>query len=63
VALTIGDKADVVMETGLYNLTQPQTPAIIHYGTERNENVLLVRLEAPQGATTGGSGAASGGDN
>jgi hypothetical protein len=63
VALTIGDKANAVMETGLYNLTQPQTPAIIHYGTARNENVLLVRLDAPQGAAHGESGAASGGDN
>jgi hypothetical protein len=48
VAMTIGDNSDVVMETGLYNLTQPEAPALVHYGTTRNETMLLVRLDAPK---------------
>lgn len=50
VAFTIGDKSDVVMETGIYNLTQPQTPVLVHYGTDRTENYLLVRLDPPTSA-------------
>ncbi|MBN1851486.1 MAG: hypothetical protein JW829_02135 [Pirellulales bacterium] len=48
VAFTIGDKSDVVMETGLYNLTQAQTPVLVHYGTDRTENYLLVQLDPPE---------------
>jgi len=47
VAFTIGDKSDVIMETGIYNLTQQQTPVLVHYGTDRTENYLLVRLDPP----------------
>jgi hypothetical protein len=50
VAFTIGDKSDVVMETGIYSLTQPQTPVLVHYGADRTENYLLVRLDPPAGA-------------
>ncbi len=47
VAMTIGDKSDVVLETGLYNLTQPQTDALVHYGPDRTETYTLVRLNKP----------------
>jgi hypothetical protein len=47
VAFTIGDKSDVVMETGIYNLVQEQTPVLVHYGTDRTEHYLLVRLDPP----------------
>ncbi len=60
VAFTIGDKNHVVMETGIYNLTQQQTPVLVHYGTDRTENYLLVRLSPPaadgQAAPESGSG-------
>jgi hypothetical protein len=48
VAFTIGDKSDVVMETGIYNLTQQQTPVLVHFGTDHTENYLLVRLDPPK---------------
>lgn len=47
VALTVGDKSQVVMETGIYNLTQEQTPVLVHFGTDRTEQYLLVRLPLP----------------
>jgi hypothetical protein len=40
-----GTNADVVMETGLFNLTQDQAPVLVHFGPEQTQNVLLVRLE------------------
>ena len=46
VAFTIRDKSEVVMETGIYILTQAQTPVLVHYGTDRTEDYLLVRLRA-----------------
>lgn len=45
VALRIGESDNVVAETGLYNLTQEEAPVLIHFGKERTENYLLVRLE------------------
>jgi len=47
VAMRIGESEDLVAETGLYNLTQEQAPLLIHFGTEKVENWLLVRLEDP----------------
>ncbi|MBC8357045.1 MAG: hypothetical protein H8E66_34170 [Planctomycetes bacterium] len=39
---------DVVMETGVYNLTQDQTTALVHFGAEKTQTWLLVRLPAPK---------------
>ena len=47
VAFRIGDNENVVAETGLYNLTQSEAQLLVHYGTERTETFLLVRLDAP----------------
>lgn len=47
VAFRIGDNENIVVETGLYNLTQQEAPVLVHFGTERTENWLLVRLDAP----------------
>lgn len=47
VAFRIGDNENIVAETGLYNLTQPEAQLLVHYGTERTETFLLVRLDAP----------------
>jgi hypothetical protein len=52
VAFRIGTSDSCVCETGLYNLTQAQAPLLVHYGTERVENFLLVRLEAPADSTS-----------
>jgi hypothetical protein len=47
VAFTIGEAKDIVFETGIYNLTQQQTPILVH-GEGREETYLLLRLEAPK---------------
>jgi hypothetical protein len=48
VAWSIGDKKTIVYEAGLNNLTQAQTTVLVHYGKERTEQMLLVRLEEPK---------------
>jgi hypothetical protein len=40
-----GTNADVVMETGLFNLTQDQAPVLVHFGPEEPQTALLVRLD------------------
>ena len=44
---TVGDNNDVVYETGLYNLTEDETQMLIHFGTERTQQWMLVRLDSP----------------
>ncbi len=50
VAMRIESSDDLVIETGLYNLTQEQAPLLVHFGPDRTETWLLVRLEAPEDA-------------
>ena len=45
VAFTVGDNSKDVVETGLYNLTKDEAPCLIHFGSERTEQWLLVRLQ------------------
>lgn len=62
VAFRIGDNENVVAETGLYNLTQSEAQLLVHYGAERTETFLLVRLDAPAEdgtASTDATGAAA----
>ncbi|XZE51524.1 hypothetical protein SH139x_003180 [Planctomycetaceae bacterium SH139] len=40
--------ADIVMETGIYNLTQENAELLIHFGPEQTQEALLVRLEEPE---------------
>lgn len=48
VALRFGENETLVAETGLYNLTQDEVPLLMHFGTEKTENYLLVRLDEPE---------------
>jgi uncharacterized protein (TIGR03000 family) len=54
-AWTVGDNKDVVYDTGIYNLTQDQAPVLVHFGKDRTQQWLLVRLqgEDQQPAATG----------
>jgi hypothetical protein len=52
VAIRIGDSDQIVLETGLYNLTQDEVPVLVHIGTDQVENYLLVRLPAPEESQT-----------
>ena len=47
VAWTVGENKTNVFEAGIYNLTQPETPVLVHFGKERTEQWLLVRLKQP----------------
>ena len=40
-----GTNPDLVMETGIYNLTQDQAEVLVHFGPEQTQTVLLVRLD------------------
>lgn len=48
VAFRIGESEDVVVETGLYNLTLQDVPILVHFGPEKTENWLLARLDASE---------------
>jgi hypothetical protein len=49
-AWSIGDKKDIVFETGLPNLTKEECTLLVHYGKERTDQMILVRLEEPKDA-------------
>ena len=46
-AWSVGKNQKVVGEVGLYNLTQAEAPALLHVGSEKTQQWLLVRLEQP----------------
>jgi hypothetical protein len=48
VAFRIGGSDAFVAETGLYNLTQDEAPLLVHFGPDKTETWLLVRMEQPQ---------------
>jgi hypothetical protein len=43
-----GKNTDTIMETGIFNLTQAQTEALVHFGKEKTQQCLLVRLNEPK---------------
>jgi hypothetical protein len=47
VAWSIGEKKTIVYEAGLNNLTQNQASVLAHYGTDRTQQLMLIRLDAP----------------
>lgn len=47
VAFTVGGNKSNLIETGLYNLTKDEAPALIHIGENKTEQYLLVRLDNP----------------
>jgi hypothetical protein len=42
-----GKNTDIIMETGIFNLTQDQTEALVHFGKEKTQQWLMVRLQEP----------------
>ena len=44
-AWSVGDKKNIVYEAGLANLTQGESPVLIHYGKEQTRQMMLVRLD------------------
>ena len=49
-AWTIGKSTDRVFDAGLYNLTQPECPCLLHVGTQTTNQLLLVRMQQPKKA-------------
>jgi hypothetical protein len=47
-AWSIGEKKDVVFEAGLNNLTQNETTVLVHFGKDRTQQMMFVRLEGPK---------------
>ena len=47
VAFTIGSNKKNIGDTGLYNLTHSEAPLLIHRGSDKTQQWLLVRLKQP----------------
>ncbi|HTM56656.1 MAG TPA: hypothetical protein VL175_21665 [Pirellulales bacterium] len=47
-AWTVGDNTDTVYETGLANLTKNECGILVHFGKDRTQQYMLVRLKQPQ---------------
>ena len=46
-AWVVGEHKDTVYETGIGNLTQPETTMLVHFGRDRTQQWTLVRLDPP----------------
>jgi hypothetical protein len=51
VAWVVEDKKNIIFDTGLYNLTKDETPVLVHFGKDKTEQWLLVRLKQPQNSS------------
>ena len=48
VAIKVANSDTVVIETGLYNLTNDEVPILIHFGPDQQEDRMLIRLQQPE---------------
>ena len=53
VAWSVGNGKGIVVETGLYNLTQDDSTALVHFGPDKTEQEVLVRMTQPSQAEVG----------
>lgn len=49
-AFSFDTNRDIVFETGIFNLTQEQTPVLVYLGPNKSDTFVFVRLEKPEGA-------------
>ena len=47
-AWMVGDNKQLVVETGLYNLTQNSSTALVHSGPDQTQQYVLVRMKKPE---------------
>ncbi len=47
VAWSVGDNKKLVVDTGLYNLTQDESTALVHNGPDQTQQEVLVRMKQP----------------
>ena len=50
VSLKIEGNDELVVETGLYNLTNDEAPVLVHFNANRREGRVFIRLKQPEGA-------------
>jgi hypothetical protein len=50
VSLKIEGNDQLIVETGLYNLTNDEAPVLVHFGPDRQEGRVFVRLKKPEGS-------------
>ena len=43
-----GQNPDIVMETSIYNLTEDDTTALVHFGPDKTQTWSMIRLPAPE---------------
>lgn len=48
-----GTNDHIVFETGVFNLTEDTTTALVHFGPDKTQEITLVRIEAPEGEAAG----------
>lgn len=48
VAWHVGNNKNMVVETGLYNLTKDQSTALVHLGPDSTEQYIMVRMKQPE---------------
>lgn len=51
-AWVISSNPDTVFETGLYNLTQPETSILAHMNNNEDQTLFMVRVDAPESVAT-----------
>lgn len=56
VAWTVGDNKTTIYDTGLYNLTKDQAPALVHMGKDKTQEWLMVRLTSKDQQAKGAQG-------
>ena len=47
----VADKKDVIFDTSLYNLTRREAAILVHFGKDKNERWVLVRLQTTGNAS------------
>lgn len=60
VCWTVGTNTKVVYDTGLGNLLKEQAPILVHFGKDRTQNWILVRMKKPPEEGSGSQGDTSG---
>jgi hypothetical protein len=48
VSMKLEGNDTLIVETGLYNLTNDEVPILVHFGPDRQEGRVLVRLKNPE---------------
>jgi len=46
-AWTVGDRKEPIYEAGIANLTQAETPLMVHFGKDRSQQWTLIRIDPP----------------